>query len=215
MRLEYTMETKSMRTLLLAGAAALTLAAVPAMAQDTDTDASATATATGSAMTADQQAAHDAWPADQQAAYDAWPTEVQTYYWTLTPSQQKGWWVLTDEQRTKIVSLTPAQQQTAWNSIEAQMGAQATAATDTSSDDMSASTATSASGNMQFVKSEVVQPTPGDSSANSTAKESGDLPICKKGQQDGCINGWQKGHKGTKPLDHWPGKPASDTTPGD
>ncbi|MXP29082.1 hypothetical protein GRI58_09630 [Porphyrobacter algicida] len=198
-----------MRTLLLAGAAALTLATFPAMAQDTNTDM--TATASTSAMTSDQQAAHDSWPADQQAAYDAWPVEVQTYYWTLTPSQQKGWWVLTDGQRTKIVSLTPAQQQAAWNAIEAQMGARATAATDT----MSASTAASTSGNMQFVKSEVVQPTPANSSANSSAMESGDLPICKKGQQDGCINGWQKGHKGTKPLDYWPGKPASDTTPGD
>ena len=201
-----------MRTLLLAGAAALTFAAMPAIAQDSDT--TATATATASTLTPEQKAAHDSWPADRQTAYDAWPVEVQTYYWTLAPEQQQGWWVLTDDQRVKLVAMTPDQQKAAWASIQSQLGAQAAAPAATAGSDMSASSMAAPAGAMQFVKSEVVQQTPGDTNANTSALQSGDLPICKKGQQDGCINGWEKGKKGPRPLDHWPGQPASETSPG-
>ena len=37
-----------------------------------------------------------------------------------------------------------------------------------------------------------------------------DLPICKPNQQDGCINGWEKNRTGNRPLNYWPGKPASE-----
>ena len=76
------------------------------------------------------------------------------------------------------------------------------------SSDTSMSSAPMASGTMQFTSHEMAQPVAG--SADAAALQSGDLPVCKKGQQDGCINSWEKNHTGTKPLDHWPGKPASE-----
>ena len=38
-------------------------------------------------------------------------------------------------------------------------------------------------------------------------------PICQKGQQDNCINAWEAGKRGRgvdRPLNYWPGKPASE-----
>ena len=29
-------------------------------------------------------------------------------------------------------------------------------------------------------------------------------------QQDGCINSWAKNKTGNRPLEYWPGKPASE-----
>lgn len=63
-------------------------------------------------------------------------------------------------------------------------------------------------GNMQFVKREMTQPV--QASADAAALASGDLPVCKADQQDGCINSYEKTGKGTRPLNYWPGKPASE-----
>lgn len=188
-----------MRTFILAGAAALSFAvATPVIAQT---------------MTTEQQTMYDGWTADKRAAYDAWPMDAKTYYWTLTPAQTEGWWVLTDDQRVRIVAMTPEQRTAAWTSITAQMNGAAPMATaadtsTTTSNTTMAGSGTMPAGNMQFVRKEMTQ---GNMmAASATTAEGTDLPVCKANQQDGCINSWEKNKTGTKPLDRWPGKPASE-----
>ena len=187
---------------LFAATAAIGLAlSVPAMAQTVE-------------ITTEQQAMYDGWPAENQATYDAWPAEAQTYYWTLDDAQADVWWnMLNDEQRVRIVGMTPEQRMAAWTSINNQVNAatNATAGTTGTANASTTAQATSPamSGNIQFKRSEMVQTLPA-SSASSSALVSGDLPVCKKDQQDGCINSWEKNKTGTRPLNYWPGKPASE-----
>lgn len=181
-----------MRTIILAGAAALAFTATPAFADHHMDDE-------GFTWSAEQEAMYDAWPADRQAAYDAWPAEVQEYYWTLTPVQVKGWWLLTDDQRIRIYEMPPEARAQAWMQVQAQVpNATATAATSAAA---SASTMTP-----RFVSKEVTQTTP----AGYAAASGDDLPVCKGDQQDGCINSWAKNKTGNRPLEYWPGKPASE-----
>lgn len=190
--METKMENTPMRNIILAGAAALALTAAPAIADDhMEADAYM--------WTDAQEAMYDGWPADRQTAYDAWPANVQEYYWTLTPAQTNGWWVLNDEQRVRIYEMTPEQRSTAWTQIAAQMnGSSATATTSTAS-------STAVSGNMRFVSNAVVQNIAMD-------QAQGEVPICDNGETDNCMNAWEAGKRGpgvTKPLDYWPGRPAS------
>lgn len=210
-----------MKRTFLAAAAALALA-IPAAAQDSPP---ADSTAAAYEMTDGQRGMYDGWPADRRTAYDAWPGTYQTYYWSLTPEQQAGWWALNDEQRGRVYAMNPEQRTAAWTSINQQMAAQsqatsttATTATTTSTDMQSGSTmggdaamtsgTTMASGNMQFVRREMVQPA--EASADAAALASGELPVCKRNQQDGCINSWEKNRTGNRPIDNWPGRPASE-----
>lgn len=181
-----------MRNLILASAAVLAFS-VPAAAQDTDVAVDAEGNVY--VLTDDQRVMYDAWPPENRVMYDAWPNDVKVYYWTLTPDQAEGWWVLNDEQRMRIYRMTPAQRAAAWTSIAAQMNGSAAATTPVAS----------ASTNMRFVSNAMVQPIPGDS-----PPVTGDLPVCKPNQQDGCINSWEKNKTGTRPLSYWPGKPASE-----
>lgn len=221
-----------MKRTLLAAAASLALAIPAGYAIAQDTTVATDAAGNVYVMTAPQKTVYDGWPADRRTAYDAWPNEAKTYYWTLTPAQVEGWWVLNDEQRVQIVGMTPEQRTAAWTSISAQMSGQAAApaAADTTSADaemattttteapMASTTTTAATdtsmmastsgGAMQFVRKETAQTVA--ASADTAALASGDLPTCKKGQQDGCINSWEKNKTGTKPLSYWPGKPASE-----
>ena len=185
-----------MRNLILAGAAALAFTAVPAMADHhMEADAYTWSDA--------QKAMYDGWPADRQTAYDAWPANVQEYYWTLTPAQTSGWWVLNDEQRVRIYEMTPQQRTAAWTQIAAQMNGSNASTTATTA----TTAATSASTSPRFVSKAVTQSMP----AGYTKSASGtDLPVCKPNQQDGCINSWEKNKTGTRPLNYWPGKPASE-----
>lgn len=191
-----------MKTLLAAGAAiglALSAAPAPAVAQTT-----------GMQMSAQQKTMYDGWPAERKAAYDAWPMEAKTYFWTLNDQQKRGWWVLNDEQRVRIVGMTPQQRTAAWTSIMNQMSgsAPATAAAGTQGNmaaTTSARTGPAASGNMRFVSNAVVQNV-------ATDQVQGEPPVCERGQTDNCINAWEAGKRGrgvTKPLDRWPGQPAS------
>ncbi|UVI38644.1 hypothetical protein [Qipengyuania spongiae] len=196
-----------MKTLLAAGAAiSLALGTAPAIAQSDEMP-----------MTAQQQTMYDAWPADRQSSYDAWPMEAKTYFWTLNDQQKSGWWVLNDEQRMRIIGMTPQQRTAAWTSIMNQMSG--TAATATTAAPAGSATATtgartnqaaaggmaSTSGAMRFVSSERVQPTPDDQ-----GPPSGDVPICTANQQDNCINSWEARKTGNRPLEQWPGRPASE-----
>ena len=187
---------------LLAATAALGLAitAVPATADDhMDGDMME--------MTDMQQSMYDGWSAENQATYDAWPMEAQTYFWTLNDSQKNTWWtLLNNEQRVRIVGMTPQQRTAAWNSINAQVNGTATAPAATAGATNASTTATTR-GNVQFVSNEMAQATP--AGYRSTANAS-DLPVCSANQQDGCINSWEKNRTGTRPLNYWPGRPASE-----
>lgn len=199
-----------MKHTLLAAAASLALAVPAGVAIAQDTVVATDAAGNVYVLTPEQRVMYDAWPADRRVVYDAWPNPAKVYYWTLTPEQTEGWWVLNDEQRVRIVGMTPEQRAAAWASIMAQMNAApaAASASAAASADASMSSGTTTSGAMQFVKRETVQPVA--DSHDTAAAQSGDLPVCKKGQQDGCINGWEKNKTGTKPLSYWPGKPASE-----
>ena len=162
-------------------------------------------------LTDEQQTMYDGWPADRQTTYDAWPDEVQEYYWTLTPAQVEGWWVLTDDQRVRIYEMTPEARTQAWTQISSQMSAAPAATTSAPSSTATARTATTAgastsSATPRFVSKEVTQATPSGYAAASGE----DVPVCRGDQQDGCINSWEKNKTGTRPLEYWPGKPASE-----
>ncbi|MFI8667562.1 hypothetical protein ACIGGE_14125 [Qipengyuania sp. NPDC077410] len=196
-----------MRNLIFAGAAAIAFTAVPAIAQDVAVGADGTVYV----LTDEQQTMYDGWPADRQTTYDAWPDEVQEYYWTLTPAQVEGWWVLTDDQRVRIYEMTPEARTQAWTQISSQMSAAPAATTSAPSSTATARTATTAgastsSATPRFVSKEVTQATPSGYAAASGE----DVPVCRGDQQDGCINSWEKNKTGTRPLEYWPGKPASE-----
>ncbi|MBX7480990.1 hypothetical protein [Qipengyuania qiaonensis] len=190
-----------MRNLILAGAAAIAFTAAPAMAQDVAVDAEGNAYV----LTDEQQVMYDGWPADRQTAYDGWPYEVQEYYWTLTPAQVEGWWVLTDDQRVSIYEMTPEARTQAWAQVAAQMNSApaATASTTTATTTPAPASGTPAP---RFVSKEVTQTTP----AGYAAASGEEVPVCKGEQQDGCINSWDKNKTGNRPLEYWPGKPASE-----
>lgn len=185
-----------MKKLILAGAAALAFTAVPAAAQDVAVDAEGNVYV----LTEVQQADYDAWPVERQTLYTGWPYGVQEYYWTLTPVQVPAWWVLTDDQRVRVYEMTPQQRDAAWKQIIAQMNASATATAATTA---AASASTSGP---RFVSREVTQTTP----AGYKTASGDDLPVCTANQQDGCINSWEKNRTGNRPLDYWPGRPASE-----
>lgn len=174
-------------------AAATAMAMAPsAMAQDMAMDVE---------LTTHQQTMYDGWSATNRAAYEGWPADVQTYYWTLTPMQSKAWWQLNDEQRVAIFNMAPTQRAATWQSIAQQLGERsATAPTAT------ASTAATQTTNVRYQSGEVVQAVP-------TNAVSGEYPLCTNGRTDACMNPWEAGRRGagvTKPLDYWPGRPASE-----
>ena len=188
-----------MKNIILAGAAALAFTAVPAVAQDMETEV------TVYELGEDQVVIYDSWPEERRVVYDAWPYGVQEYYWTLEPTQTEGWWALTDPQRVRIYEMTPDQRAMAWQQISSQM----IGTNNASTTGMTARTtaATTSSPAPRFVRSEVTQTTP----AGYKAAASGDdLPVCAPKQQDGCINSWEKNKTGTRPLEYWPGRPASE-----
>ncbi len=176
-----------MNKLILAGAAALSLIAVPGTAQETDAGAYD--------MNTTQQQMFMNWPDDMRIAYTRWPAELQAYYWTLTPQQQDGWWVLTDDQRNRIFVATPELRAQAWTAIAAQMAASTQPRT----------TTTTTSGNIRFVSNAVVQQIP--------PPHQGEYPVCTSDADDNCMNPWEAGRRGPnveRPLQYWPGKPASE-----
>ncbi len=189
-----------MRNMILASAAALAFTAAPAMADDhMDGD--------GYMWTDEQKVMYEGWPADRQSAYDAWPADVQEYYWTLTPAQTNGWWVLTDAQRVRIYEMTPEARAQAWTQISSQMSATPATSTATTSSATTTSTSSATATQPRFVSRAVTAPMPAGYTATTSGTE---LPVCKPNQQDGCINSWEKNRTGTRPLDYWPGRPASE-----
>ena len=140
-------------------------------------------------LTTPQQAMYDGWPMENQAMYDAWPAEVQTYYWTLTEPQMQAWWQLNDGQRVAIYRMEPTQRAATWQSITQKM-----------SPGMASKTS-----DIRYQSNAVVQKTPASSRAQSS------YPICKGDVQDDCMQPRAAGKNwGNRPLDYWPGKPASE-----
>lgn len=205
-----------MKTLLATGAAlGLVMAVAPASAQYSSAQSPMATTA--SDLSASQQTAYDGWPADRRATYDAWPAEAQRYFWTLNPDQMRGWWVLNDQQRVQIVEMVPEQRAAAWTSILNQMTggspmaapAGSTAMAPPASAPATTARATTSSGNIDFRRSERVQAPP----SNYQPTAGGEVPVCSRDRQDSCINPWEAGQRGpgvNRPLDHWPGRPASE-----
>ena len=119
--------------------------------------------------------------------------------------------MLTDDQRVRIYEMTPEARTQAWTQISSQMSAAPTATTAAPSSTATARTATTAgastsSATPRFVSKEVTQATPSGYAAASGE----DVPVCRGDQQDGCINSWEKNKTGTRPLEYWPGRPASE-----
>ena len=189
-----------MKNIILAGAAALAFTAVPAAA-DHHTEGEVKVYTLGE----DQLVVYEGWPEDRRVLYDAWPYGVQEYYWTLEPTQSDGWWMLTDPQRVRIYEMTPEQRAMAWQQINAQLAGNNNASTTGVTARTTAATTTSPA--PRFVRSEVTQTTP---AGYKTAAQGEDLPVCTPNQQDGCINSWEKNKTGTRPLEYWPGRPASE-----
>lgn len=196
-----------MKTLLFAGAAALSMAIVPAIGHAQAPNATTNSVEDKRAeMTAEQQAMYDSWPADYRTAYDSWPAEqqtmyfvwpadLQTYYWTLTPAQQNAYWMLTDEQKMQVYALPEGQRATTWASIVSQVNAQ--------TGETMPATQAGTSGSMEFVGNAMVQDIP--------APHQGEYPPCRGEVQDNCINPREAGlNYGNRPLDYWPGQPASE-----
>ena len=149
-------------------------------------------------LTEEQQATYDAWPEERRVAYEAWTPEYQVYYWTLTPAQSEGWWVLNPEQRTQLYAMTPDQRAAAWSSIVAQINASPAATQAAASSKAKTTTA------VTYQSNPVVQQVP----ANTVE---GEYPVCKSESDDACIQPRAAGLDwGNRPLDHWPGKPASE-----
>lgn len=193
-----------MKTLILAGAAALAFA-TPAIAQDM----AVTATGDVYVLTSPQQVIYDGWPADRQTTYTAWPNDYKVYYWTLTEPQQEGWWMLTDDQRTQIYAMAPEQRTSAWAAIERQMSTMPSATASTTAQVATTAAATNTvAGEPQFVSTSVVQTTPAAANANA------EYPPCRGEMQDSCVNPREAGlNYGNRPLNYWPGQPASEMKP--
>ena len=187
-----------MRTILMAGAAAISMAAIPvtSLAQS-DVPGSTNSISDKRAvyeMSEEQKGMYDSWPAEKQSEYESWPYDYQVYYWDLDPMYQPGFWALTPEQRTKIYSMEALDQETAWKSVMAQLNGETVATAETSSGDVATS----------YQNSAVVQ-------GNMTAEAKDEYPVCKGDIQDSCINPRAAGMNwGNRPLDYWPGKPASE-----
>lgn len=198
-----------MRTVFLAGAAALALGAIPAalIAQDMAPPPPSTGTETtdmaqapqAAPMTAEQKAMYDTWPATQRTDYDTWPADYQAYYWSLQPDQQKGYWALNNDQRGAIYKMTPEQQAMAWSSVQQQMAGQRPTTPAGQANPPGMGTPTNGVPNPN-VANQAVQPAmPADESyqggpykgaltpppADSMSKE---YPVCSKTVTDGCIN---------------------------
>lgn len=58
---------------------------------------------------------------------------------------------------------------------------------------------------INYVSNETAQPVPQDEQPKS-----GELPICKPKQETNCINSWEANKTGNRPINYWPGRPASE-----
>ncbi|MEL1250586.1 hypothetical protein [Aurantiacibacter gilvus] len=198
-----------MKNLILATASALSLAAVPAAAEAQQREAPEDAPAFYSAaheellreMSPDFRIHFDTLDEDQQALYFGWNDALRGYYHTLNDEQRHAWWYLNDEQRIQLYQVQgEAARDAAWDSVIAQVGtleAQQAAAPERDT-------------SMTFVSNAVVQDIPMPAHPD-------EYPVCEGDNDDHCINAWAAGQRGPgvdRPLDYWPGRPASEMQSG-
>jgi len=114
-----------MRKFLMAGAAAIAMAAMPTISSaQSEMDAAPDAVEGQQStfeMNESQRAQYDSWPQERQQDYDSWSSENQDYYWNLDPQYQEGYWALTPDQRAQISRMSEEQQAAAWTSIMSQL----------------------------------------------------------------------------------------------
>ncbi len=84
---------KLSKTILAASLAALAVPAMPALAAQEDAP----------------PAAPGALTAEQQAAMQAWPEDTKAFYASLSPEQQQVFWRLADEDKVKLSRMEPAE----------------------------------------------------------------------------------------------------------
>ena len=190
-----------MKTLMMAGAAALAMATLPVAASAQQ--ATTATTADKRPMTAEQKAMYDGWTVAQRTTYDAWPMNAQTYYWTLDDMQRNVWWnSLDDAQRVQIVGMNANQRTAAWTSIRNQVNSANNATSSSASTTATSNMNSRNSGTVTFRRNEMVQTAP--------APHTGEYPPCRGNMQDNCINPREAGlNYGNRPLNYWPGQTAS------
>lgn len=127
----------------------------------------------------------------QRVAVYGWVPEARDYYWTLTPEQRTGWWALNDAQRTRLLGLDAEGRTKAWAAIGNQMSNRSPVA------------------NAATTEARMDDRAPGDvADAVAAAKT---YPVCSATIQDSCIQPRAAGKNyGNRPLDYWPGAPASE-----
>ena len=209
-----------MKNILMAGAA-LMLGAAPLAATAQDMSSSDMMEDSASyEMTAAQMASYEGWPANYRTMYDGWPMDRQTSYWLLPeaqqtdfwmlePMEQQAFWLLTTEQRNKLYAMNADQRGAAWDAVTTQMRKQMQGNSASASNTMGNSTMSNSgsmasnNGQVRYVKKEIVQ-------GGARATQPADYPVCSATVTDSCINPYAAGQRGPKPLDYWPGKPASE-----
>ena len=180
-----------MKTILLAGAVALASLSMPATAQ-----------AQTVVLTADQQAMYDTWPMERRTVYDAWPADIRTYYWTLPNDRQSMWWMMNDADRVALYEMPMNARDAAWRQHMEMHAAMPNAnASATAMTTPSRTTSTSA---MPAMRS-------GGMAQQVPAAHTGEYPPCRGNVQDNCVNPREAGlNYGNRPLQYWPGQPASE-----
>jgi hypothetical protein len=176
----------------------------------------------GYEMSAPQSDMYDTWPDERRAAYDTWPMTYQEYYWTLDPVQQEGYWALTPDQRGKIYNMTPEQRALAWQSVQQQLAGMTPTTPPGQANPPGQGVPTNGVPNPQMANQAVQPAMPAKQEyqggpykgaltpppADAMNKE---YPPCKGDMQDSCVNPREAGlNYGNRPLDYWPGKPASE-----
>lgn len=209
-----------MRNLMIASAAALAFAAVPAVGSAQMQSNMNQMNQPRATMTAEQQRMYDRLDADKRMVYDRMPMEQQQYYMTLNTQQQDAWFMLDDDQRMRLYNMEPTQRNAAWTSVMQQINAANTGMTGAMPQNnaaMSNHTAMNNSmartnnmamnnqtvGNIRYVSTTLVQPTPADA-----GPPTGDVPVCGRSDYDNCINAWEAGRRGPgvdRPADRYPG----------
>lgn len=192
----------------------------------TSTTASNSGMRGGYTMTSDQSSMYDTWPEERRSDYDTWPTTYQEYYWTLEPVQQEGYWALTADQRGKIYNMTPEQRALAWKSVQQQLAGNMPTTPPGQANPPGQGVPTAGVPNPRMANQAVQPAMPAKESYQGGPYKGAltpppadamnkDYPICKGNVQDSCVNPREAGKNyGNRPLDHWPGKPASEMKSG-
>ncbi|WP_156842170.1 hypothetical protein [Novosphingobium aquimarinum] len=176
----------------------------------------------GYEMSPEQSTMYQSWPPERQTDYDTWPMTYQEYYWTLEPVQQEGYWALTEDQRGKIYNMTPEQRTLAWRAVQQQLAGMTPTTPAGQANPPGQGMPTNGVPNPKMAN-QAVQPAMPATQQYQGGPYKGaltpppadamdkDYPICKGDVQDSCINPREAGKNwGNRPLDHWPGKPASE-----